>query len=203
MITIKEAVIVEGKYDKMRVSALFDTAVIETGGFRVFNDKEKCAVIRELALKRGVILLTDSDGAGFVIRNYLKGAVPADRVKQAYVPEIKGVERRKKEPSKQGLLGVEGMTDEIITQAVLKSGATVAGKEQQPKSALCKADFYELGLSGRENSAQLREKLLTHLGFPRYMTANALLSALRLLYDREELEKELEALKKVYFDYKK
>lgn len=194
MITIKEAVIVEGKYDKMRVSALFDTAVIETGGFRVFNDKEKRAVIRELALKRGVILLTDSDGAGFVIRNYLKGSVPTDKVKQAYIPEIKGVERRKKEPSKQGLLGVEGMTDEIITQAVLKSGATVAGEEEQPKSALSKADFYELGLSGRENSAQLREKLLKHLGFPRYMTANALLSALRLIYDREELEKELKAL---------
>ena len=194
MINIKEAVIVEGKYDKMRVSALFDTAVIETGGFRVFNDKEKRAVIRELALKRGIILLTDSDGAGFVIRNYLKGSVPADRVKQAYVPEIKGVERRKKEPSKQGLLGVEGMTDEIIVQAVLQSGATVTGKERQPLSTLSKADFYELGLSGRENSAQLREKLLIHMGFPRYMTANALLSALRLLYDREELEKELEAL---------
>ena len=195
MIKIKEAVIVEGKYDKMRVAALFDTAVIETGGFRVFNDKEKRAVIRELAKARGIILLTDSDGAGFLIRSFLKGITEPCNIKQAYVPEIKGVERRKTGPSKQGLLGVEGMTDEIIVNAVLKSGATVSGENSAPKSDITKADFYELGLSGRENSAQLREMLLKRLGFPRYMTANALLSAVKLIYTKEELFRLVEETK--------
>ena len=188
MIKIKEAVIVEGKYDRMRLAALFDTAIIETGGFRVFNDGEKRAVIRELARTRGIILLTDSDGAGLLIRSFLKGAVPKGSVKQAYVPEIEGKERRKAAPSKQGLLGVEGMTDEIIINAVLRSGATVSGEGERAQSELTKADLYELGLSGRENSAELRRALLKRLGFPQYMTANALLSALRLIYTREELE---------------
>ena len=188
MIKIKEAVIVEGKYDRMRLTALFDTAIIETGGFRVFNDGEKRAVIRELARTRGIILLTDSDGAGLLIRSFLKGAVPKGSVKQAYVPEIEGKERRKAAPSKQGLLGVEGMTDEIIINAVLRSGATVSGEGERAQSELTKADLYELGLSGRENSAELRRALLKRLGFPQYMTANALLSALRLIYTREELE---------------
>ena len=153
MIKIKEAIIVEGKYDRMRLKPLFDTAIIETGGFRIFNDKEKRAIIRSLARSGGIIILTDSDGAGFVIRNYLKGAVAPDMIKQAYIPEIKGKERRKSEPSKQGLLGVEGMTDEIIINAVLNSGASVDGELSSARCELTKADLYELGLSGRDNSA--------------------------------------------------
>ena len=188
MIKIKEAVIVEGKYDRMRLAALFDTAIIETGGFRVFNDGEKRAVIRELARTRGIILLTDSDGAGLLIRSFLKGAVPKGSVKQAYVPEIEGKERRKAAPSKQGLLGVEGMTDEIIINAVLRSGATVSGEGERAQSELTKADLYELGLSGRENSAELRRALLKRLGFPQYMTAIANVSAPPQIYTREELE---------------
>ncbi len=189
MIKIREAVIVEGKYDKMRICALFDTAVIETGGFRVFNDAEKRAVIRQLALGRGVVILTDSDGAGFQIRGFLKGAVPEGCVKQAYIPEIEGKERRKAAPSKQGLLGVEGMTDEVIVNAVLRSGVHVVGESEAPESELTKSDLYELGLTGRKNSAALRSALLKKLGFPRYMTTNALLSAVRLMYTKDELRK--------------
>ncbi len=189
MIKIREAVIVEGKYDKMRLCALFDTAVIETGGFRVFNDAEKRAVIRQLALGRGIVILTDSDGAGFQIRGFLKGAVPEGCVKQAYIPEIEGKERRKAAPSKQGLLGVEGMTDEVIVNAVLRSGVHVVGESEAPESELTKSDLYELGLTGRKNSAALRSALLKKLGFPRYMTTNALLSAVRLMYTKDELRK--------------
>lgn len=188
MIKIKEAIVVEGKYDKMRVQPLFDTVVVETGGFRVFKDSEKRAVIRALAEKHGIILLTDSDGAGLMIRSYLKG-MSGGKVKQAYVPEIKGKERRKKEYSKQGLLGVEGMTDDIITDAVMKSGATLWGEDEPLKSGITKGDFYELGLSGRENSSELRSRLLKKLGFPQYMTANALLAAVNMLYGKDELEK--------------
>ncbi len=189
MIRIKEAIIVEGKYDRMRLSGLFDTAIIETGGFRVFSDKEKRAVIRELAKTRGIILLTDSDGAGFVIRNYLKGAIGSGSIKQAYIPEIEGKERRKPAPSKEGLLGVEGMTDEVLVNAVLQSGASVVGENAEKERQLTKADFYELGLTGRENSAEKRRLLLKKLGFPQYMTSNALLAAASLLYTKDELEK--------------
>ena len=199
MIKIKEAIIVEGKYDRMRLSALFDTAIIETGGFRVFKDAEKRAVIRTLAERRGVIFLTDSDGAGFVIRNYLKGAVP-DGVKQAYIPQIEGRERRKSQPSKEGLLGVEGMTDEIIIDAVLRSGASVVGENGTttafpPKDEITKTDLYELGLSGRDNSAELRLRLLKRLGFPQYMTANSFLAAAKLLYTRDELHEITQQIK--------
>lgn len=194
MIKIKEAVVVEGKYDKMRVQALFDTAVIETGGFRVFKDSEKRAVLRELAQKRGMILLTDSDGAGLLIRSYLKGVVGGN-VKQAYVPEIEGKEKRKRERSKQGLLGVEGMTDEIIMRAVLNSGATVMGEDAPKSCGITKGDLYELGLSGRDNSAALRARLLEKLRFPRYMTANAMLAAIDLLYSKDELERLVEEIK--------
>lgn len=195
MITIREAVIVEGKYDKMRISALFDTAVIETGGFRVFADKEKRAVIRSLAKARGIVVLTDSDGAGFVIRNYLKGIVGADELYQAYIPEIHGKERRKDAPSKEGLLGVEGMTDEIIIDAVLKSGVHVESGGERERNVITKSDFYELGLTGREGSAHLREALLNKLGFPRYMTTGAMISALSLLYTKEQLAQMTEELK--------
>ncbi|MBQ1388426.1 MAG: DUF4093 domain-containing protein [Clostridia bacterium] len=187
MIRIKEAIIVEGKYDRMRLIPLFDTAIIETGGFRVFSDKEKRAVIQQLAKTRGIVLLTDSDGAGLVIRNYLKGAIASGSVKQAYVPQIEGKERRKEQPSKQGLLGVEGMTDEIIINAVLRSGAEVIGENVEKMEPLSKADLYELGLTGQENSAQRRKELLKKLGFPQYMTTNAMLSALSLLYTKEDL----------------
>lgn len=191
MIKIKEAIIVEGRYDRMRLTPLFDTAVIETGGFRVFKDDEKKTIIRKLAQARGIVILTDSDGAGFVIRNFLKGIISdQSQIKQAYIPDIKGKEKRKVQPSKQGLLGVEGMTDEIIINAVLSSGVSVVGEESAVKNGeMTKTDFYNYGLTGTENSAKLREQVLKKLGFPKYMTANAMLSAVNLIYSREEFEK--------------
>ena len=188
MIRIKEAIIVEGKYDRIKLSSLFDTAIIETGGFRIFSDSEKKNVIRELAEKRGIVILTDSDGAGFVIRNYLKGIVKnAENIKQAYIPDIEGKEKRKSQPSKQGLLGVEGMTDDIIINAVKKCGAYVEGEFVcTDKKSITKTDFYNLGLSGQNNSASNRELVLKKLNFPKYMTSNALLSAVNMIYEKEE-----------------
>ena len=190
MIKIKEAVIVEGRYDRMRLAALFDTAIIETGGFRVFKDDEQKTVIRRLAQARGIVILTDSDGAGFVIRNFLKGIISDNsQIKQAYIPDIKGKEKRKAQPSKQGLLGVEGMTDEIIINAVLSSGVQIVGEEvRQVGGEITKTDFFTYGLTGGENSAVFRKAVLKKLGFPQYMTTNAMLSAVNLIYGKEEFE---------------
>jgi len=190
MIRIKEAIIVEGKYDRIKLTSLFDTAIIETGGFRVFSDKEKKNVIREIAEKRGIVILTDSDGAGFVIRNYLKGIVGSNAsIKQAYIPDIEGKEKRKAQPSKQGLLGVEGMTDDIIINAVKNCGACIEGENvRTDKKNITKTDLYNLGLTGRENSAQNRELVLKKLNFPNYMTTNALLAAVNMIYEKKEFE---------------
>lgn len=196
MIKIKEAIIVEGRYDKIRLAALFDTAIIETGGFRVFKDDEKKTVIRELARAKGIVILTDSDGAGFVIRNFLKGIITDNtQLKQAYIPDIKGKEKRKAQPSKQGLLGVEGMTDEIIVNAVLSSGAEVLGEEPRKiGEEITKTDFYAYGLTGKENSGEFRKAVLKKLGFPQYMTTNAMLSAVNMIYGKKEFEKLLESV---------
>ncbi len=196
MISLKEAIIVEGRYDKIKLSSIFSSPVIETGGFRVFKDKEKQNLIREIALKRGILILTDSDGAGFVIRNFLKGAVPQDKVKHAYIPQQKGKEKRKAEASKEGFLGVEGISDELIIEAVRKSGATILGENNcQINSEITKSHLYDLGLTGKENSAYLREKLLKNLNMPTYLTTNALLMTLNCIYSLEELK---EILKKLY-----
>lgn len=190
MIKIKEAIIVEGRYDRMRLAALFDTAIIETVGFRVFKDEERKSVIRTLAKAKGIVVLTDSDGAGFVIRNFLKGIVgDVSLIKNAYVPDIEGKEKRKAQPSAQGLLGVEGMTDEIIVNAVLSSGASVIGESSVIKDGgMTKTDFYNYGLTGGEQSSQLRRAVLKHIGFPQYMTVNAMLSAVNLIYCKQEFE---------------
>ena len=196
MIKIKEAIIVEGRYDRMRLAPLFDTAIIETGGFRVFKDDEKKTVIRRLAQARGIVILTDSDGAGFVIRNFLKGIISDNsQIKQAYIPDIKGKEKRKAQPSKQGLLGVEGMTDEIIVNAVLKSGVEVVGEEvEKIGGEITKTDFFIYGLAGGENSSVFRKAVLKKLGFPQYMTTNAMLSAVNLIYSKEEFEEILKSV---------
>ena len=196
MISLKEAIIVEGRYDKIKLSAIFSSPVIETGGFRVFKDKEKQNLIREIAQKRGILVLTDSDSAGFVIRNFLKGAVPQDKVKHAYIPQLKGKEKRKPEASKEGFLGVEGISDEIIIEAVKKSGATIIGENNcEANSEITKVNLYDLGLTGKENSAILREKLLKSLNMPTYLTTNALLTALNCIYSLKELK---EIVKKLY-----
>ncbi len=197
MIKIKEAIIVEGRYDKIKLSSIIDTVIIETNGFRVFKDKEKQCLIRQIAQRRGILIMTDSDSAGFVIRNFLKGTVPKDKIKHCYIPQISGKEKRKEQKSKEGFLGVEGLTDEIIIQAVKNSGVSVIdGNLKEFKQQITKTDFFELGLSGQENSKQLREKLLRYLNLPLYMTANAMLSALNCLMSIRELEDIINLLNK-------
>lgn len=189
MISVKEAIIVEGRYDRIKLKAVVDTPIIETGGFRIFKDKEKQRLIRKIAETRGVLILTDSDSAGFVIRNFLKGIVPESSVKHAYIPQLKGKEKRKTEASKEGLLGVEGVSEEVILRALRSCGATILNESSVNKeSEIKKIDLYELGLTGRENSAVMREKLLKKLELPAYLTTNALLSALNCLYSLEELK---------------
>lgn len=186
---IKEVIVVEGRYDKNTLSQVVDATVVTLGGFSVFNDKEKLAFLRRLAEKQGLIVLTDSDGAGFVIRNYLKGALPRDRVKQAYIPDIRGKERRKRAPGKEGKLGVEGMSPAVLREALRKAGATFEdGEAPERGEALTKADLFALGLSGGTGSAERRRRLLKRLDLPEHLTANGMLEALNLLVSREALE---------------
>lgn len=190
MIRIREAIVVEGRYDKNTLSQVVDTVILETNGFGVFRDKEKLALLRRIARARGIIVLTDSDGAGFVIRNYLKGALAGENVRQAYVPDIRGKEKRKRAPGKAGLLGVEGMRPEVLEQALRRAGATILGEETAPepeRPPLTKADLFALGLSGGEGSREKRARLLAALNLPANLSPNALLPVLSCLYTREEL----------------
>lgn len=188
MIKLKEAVIVEGRYDKILLRGFIDAPIIETGGFRVFKDKEKQKLIRKLSETRGIIIMTDSDSAGFVIRNFLKGIVPSEKIKHCYIPQIKGKEKRKAEVSKEGYLGVEGLDEKTIINALQKSGVNICSKSAETEfEEITKADFYELGLSGKENSAKLREKLLKKLDMPAYLSANAFLAVLNCFYSKKDL----------------
>ena len=162
--------------------------IVETGGFSIFKDQEKAALFRRLAAARGVIVLTDSDGAGFLIRSHLKGILPPEQVKQAYIPDIYGKERRKRRPGREGKLGVEGMPPQILLEALRRAGATLEGEEKQPRRGeepITKTDLYALGLTGRPDSGAKRQELLQKLELPEHMTANALLEVLNLLYTRE------------------
>ena len=191
MRAIKEVIVVEGRYDKNTLSQIVDATVITVGGFSVFNDKEKLAFLRRLAEERGIIVLTDSDGAGFVIRNYLKGALAKDKVKQAYIPDVAGKERRKRHAGKEGKLGVEGMKPEVLLEALRRAGATFldeAGESGPAKEPITKADLFTLGLTGGPDSTAKRKALLNRLELPEHLTANGMLEALNLLYDRAELE---------------
>lgn len=188
MIKLKEAVIVEGRYDKIKLKNLIDAPIIETNGFRIFNDKERRDMIRQIADKRGILVMTDSDGAGLVIRNFLNGAVDKDKIKHCYIPQLEGKEKRKEQKSKEGFLGVEGVPDDVIIEAIRKSGATVIGEEAAQTNEITKADLFTLGLTGTENSAQKRKKLLKKLNMPDYLSTNAMLTALNCLYSLEELK---------------
>ena len=183
---IREVIVVEGRYDKNTISQVVDAAVVTLGGFAVFNDREKLSFLRRLAEERGLIVLTDSDGAGFVIRNYLKGALPRDRVKQAYIPDIPGKERRKRSPGKEGKLGVEGMKSAVLLEALRRAGATFEDEAPAVERGepITKADLYALGLTGGTGSAERRQVLLRQLDLPEHLTPNAMLEALNLLYDR-------------------
>lgn len=190
LLRIREAIVVEGRYDKAALAGVADTLILETAGFGVFKDGERLAFLRKLAAKRGLIILTDSDGAGFVIRNYLKGAIPKDQVKHAYIPDVYGKERRKQAPGREGKLGVEGMSPEILRNALLRAGATVldGGAPDRPQGDLTPADLFALGLSGAPDAAARRRELLKRLDLPEHMSAKALLAALNALYTPEELE---------------
>ena len=195
MLKIKEAVIVEGKYDKQRLSEFIDAPIITTSGFRVFKDKEKQSLIRRLAQDRGIVIMTDSDSAGFVIRNFLRGIIPDSEIKHCYIPQIKGKEKRKAAPSKEGYLGVEGLSADILREALIKSGVDVGqGTQTKCTSTLTKTDMFELGLSGRDNSAELRRRLMSELGLPTYLSANALLDVLNSLYSKEEVLDKLKSM---------
>ena len=187
MIKIKEAIVVEGRYDKNTLSQIVDAPILETAGFGIFKDKQQMALLRRVAETRGLIVFTDSDGAGFVIRNHIKSAIPSRYLKHAYIPDIYGKERRKAAPGKEGKLGVEGMTLEIIVDALRRAGATLEGESAAPGNQITKQDLMELGLSGGADASAKRLVLLKKLGFPEHMSANAMLQALNLLYSLDEL----------------
>lgn len=195
MVKIKEAIVVEGRYDKNTLSQIVDAPIIETRGFGVMKDKRLLNYLRRVAEKRGLILLTDSDGAGFVIRNYLKGSLPRDRVKQAYIPDIYGKERRKATPGKEGKLGVEGMRPEVLLEVLRRAGATFEGAEaMEPRREITKQDLFAWGLNGCPGSENRRKALLAQLNLPEHMSSNALLQALNAMYEREEFAVMIENL---------
>ena len=187
MVKIQQAIVVEGKYDQNTLLQLVDTTIFQTRGFGVMHDKALLELLRKAAKTTGLIIFTDSDGAGFVIRNFLKGALPKEGVLHAYIPDIPGKEKRKRAPGKEGLLGVEGMTKEILLSALENAGADLGGEAaKKPGDTITKFDLYTAGLSGRPDSAAKRAAFLEKLRFPAHMSANALLDALNLLYTREE-----------------
>lgn len=187
MHSVREVIIVEGRYDKNALSQTVDAVIIETSGFGIFKDAEKKALLRRLAEARGLIVMTDSDGAGFVIRNYIKGCIDPALVKHAYIPDVPGKERRKRRPSREGKLGVEGMRPELLLEALIKAGATLDGSDGPDGGArISKADMYRRGLSGRENSAELRETLKKRLGLPTRLTSEGLLDVLNATMTRED-----------------
>lgn len=206
---VKETVIVEGRYDRIRLGELIESPMIETGGFRVFKDKEKQELIRAVARRRGILVMTDVDSAGFVIRNFLRGIVPQDQILHAYIPTIKGKEKRKSEASKEGILGVEGIDREALIESILNSGAHIlndhcveqnATRQSEPipessrSSEITKTDFFDYGLSGCANAAVHREEVLSSLGLPTYLSTNAMISALNCLFTKDEFERYLSRL---------
>ena len=183
---VSEVIVVEGRYDKNTLSQVVDAVIIETSGFGLFNDREKQQLLRTLAQKRGLIVLTDSDGAGFVIRNFIKGCVDPKLVKHAYIPDVYGKERRKSAPSKEGKLGVEGMSPDVILDCLRRAGATIDATYGGASAGISKADMYKKGLTGKPDSAKKRAELLKKMALPEKMTAEALLQVLNAIMSRED-----------------
>jgi ribonuclease M5 len=194
MLKIKEAIVVEGRYDKNTLSQIVDAPILETSGFGIFKNKEQLSILRRTAEKRGLIVLTDSDGAGFVIRNHLKSVIDPKCLKHAYIPDVYGKERRKLKAGKEGKLGVEGMRPEVIADVLRRAGATILG-EDEPSAAnqITKADLMELGLYG-PGSNERRAAVIQKLGFPEKISTNAFLQAVNLLCTAEELTQILQTL---------
>ena len=196
MLKIKEAIVVEGRYDKNTLSQLVDGVIVETTGFGIYHNKDLLALLRRLGEKQGLIVLTDSDGAGFQIRSYLKSALPPHQVKHAYIPDRPGKERRKRQPGKEGKLGVEGMSQQVLEQVLRQAGATILGESPRHarSASLTKADLYACGLAGGQGSRERRKRLLKKLDLPAHLTPNAMLPILSALYDRQTLLEEMEKL---------
>lgn len=196
MLKIKEAIVVEGRYDKNTLSQLVDTLILTTDGFQVFQRKDKAALLRRVAAKRGLIVLTDSDGAGFVIRNHLKGIIPQNQLKQCYIPDVYGKEKRKKTPGKEGKLGVEGMSPAVLEEALRRCGATILGEaaKERNQEEITRLDLFQAGLSGGENSAAKRKALLKRLDLPEHLSANALVQVLNTILTKEEFQAVLQEL---------
>lgn len=188
MLKIREAIVVEGRYDKNTLAQIVDAPILETKGFGLFKDPKQLELLRSVAKKRGLIVLTDSDGAGFVIRNHIKSAIAAKYLKHAYIPDVAGKEKRKAAPGKEGKLGVEGMSPEVLLAALKNAGATIEGESTaRGNDQITKQNFVEFGLSGGLNASERRKRLQNRLHLPEHMSANALLQALNLLLSREEL----------------
>ena len=194
MVKIKEAILVEGRYDKNTLSQIVDAPILETNGFGIFKAREQMALLRKVAQMRGLIVFTDADGAGFVIRNHVKSAIPAQFLKHAYTPDIFGKERRKAKAGKEGKLGVEGMTRDVILESLRRAGATFETEETvEPKQEISKADLMDLGLYG-PGSNEKRLQLIKKLGFPEKISTNAFLQAVNLLYTCDELKQIIQTL---------
>ena len=187
MVKIKEAILVEGRYDKNTLSQVVDAPILETSGFGIFKDKQMLSLLRRVAKERGLIVFTDSDGAGFVIRNHVKSAIDGKYLKHAYIPDIYGKEKRKSSPGKEGKLGVEGMKPDVIVECLKRAGATFEGEDTaRDRREITKADFVAVGLSGGPGSDQRRRDFMKKRNLPEKMSPNALLQAVNLLYSREE-----------------
>ena len=194
MVKIREAIVVEGRYDKNTLSQIVDAPIFQTDGFGIFRDREKMRLLRRTAEKLGLIVFTDSDGAGFVIRSHIKSAIPEKYLKHAYIPDIPGKEKRKAAPGKEGKLGVEGMKPEIILEALRRAGATFDDGQAPAAGGITKQNMMELGLSGGPDSSAKRKQLIKALDFPEHLSANALLQVLNLLYSLDELKTAVAAL---------
>ena len=194
MLKIREAIVVEGRYDKNTLSQIVDAPILETSGFGIFKDKEQMSLLRRVAERRGLIVFTDSDGAGFVIRNHIKSAIPGKYLKHAYIPDVYGKEKRKSAPGKEGKLGVEGLSPEILVDSLRRAGATIEGEDSPGNKGITKQDLMALGLSGGANAGARRQQLLKKLGLPERMSTTAMLQALNLLCSLEELDAILEQM---------
>lgn len=184
MLKIDEAVIVEGRYDKLKLSNILDTLIIETNGFGIYKDKKKLNFIKRLANERGIIILTDSDHSGFQIRNYISSSVPKDRIKHIYIPDIYGKEKRKAQPSKEGKLGVEGMSESLLKELFEKEN--IKSTVSENKNPVTNYDLFELGISGTPNAKQNKKKLLEMLDLPEFLSTNSLLSYINSSMTKEE-----------------
>lgn len=192
MIKVKEAVIVEGKYDKIKLSNILDALIIETNGFGIYKDKERLNFIRNLAKERGLIIITDSDHSGFQIRNFIANCAKSGSVKHIYIPDVYGKERRKLQPSKEGKLGVEGISDEILIRLFSDNG--IKYESSQPREMITNYDLFEMGISGTPDAGKKKKKLLKQLELPEFLSTNSLLSCLNSMMSKAEFKKLAESL---------